>query len=549
MTSIYVAGVCCLSTLLILLAHLVCHMLFIIPLHFGHTGPDLQFNVMILVMQKLCSEDHYLPDAQMNYHIKGILTGNKPNDTLLNITQAVPASSIEHICSSASSFAPSRDNAMHLTVVKTKDGSNSSQPAERYSDGSLLDSLTSATVSVTSEDGHCSPICRLAEGDIEILTSSDISMKQRNISLSQCSSEGDATYVSVIYRDMPAKTDASSVGAVEVDGVRLLSHRAVPVDSAAMSTSDDSNQEPGNPGNDSIYESSHVISDSAMESDNTDNELVISLDGIEMGESYSDFGQRSDTVDGSLIHRMSTNHCFGAQDDERSNSSLSSLTDRFLNCESDASMRKRLFTSLSQSYPESRLSKILHAMDTELMEMDDDDLMRAIPDRLSSSCFGEIRLDKNDDDDDDELTNLAWLQDSDLLKNINPGDDLLLPIDEEMKENVATDLRKVNCKTGDGGFFCPQTRPSHAPYDPRKHINSKPPYSFSCLIFMAVEESEDKMLPVKDIYHWILKHFPYFNKAPTGWKNSVRHNLSLNKCFKKVENNHGGVSIVLFFSI
>ncbi|KAL7890497.1 hypothetical protein AOLI_G00027550 [Acnodon oligacanthus] len=48
--------------------------------------------------------------------------------------------------------------------------------------------------------------------------------------------------------------------------------------------------------------------------------------------------------------------------------------------------------------------------------------------------------------------------------------------------------------------------------------------------------------PVKDIYGWILEHFPYFSSAPTGWKNSVRHNLSLNKCFRKVEKSLGKVN-------
>lgn len=67
------------------------------------------------------------------------------------------------------------------------------------------------------------------------------------------------------------------------------------------------------------------------------------------------------------------------------------------------------------------------------------------------------------------------------------------------------------------------------------HTDSKPPYSFSCLIFMAIEDSPIKALPVKDIYGWIVDHFPYYKNAPTGWKNSVRHNLSLNKCFRKVE--------------
>jgi len=138
-------------------------------------------------------------------------------------------------------------------------------------------------------------------------------------------------------------------------------------------------------------------------------------------------------------------------------------------------------------------------------------------DPLSSSCYAEIRLDKikvEDMSDDEELTSLAWLQDTDLLKNISCAS----PIDET-KEN------------GSG----PLSHPPHVPYNPQKHINSKPPYSFSCLIFMAIEDSPIKKLPVKDIYNWILTHFPYFQNAPTGWKNSVRHNLSLNKCFKKVE--------------
>lgn len=80
-----------------------------------------------------------------------------------------------------------------------------------------------------------------------------------------------------------------------------------------------------------------------------------------------------------------------------------------------------------------------------------------------------------------------------------------------------------------------QAAGNHRPYDPQVHVNSKPPFSFSCLIFMAIEDSPKKALPVKEIYAWILDHFPYFKDAPTGWKNSVRHNLSLNKCFKKVE--------------
>ncbi|XP_077343275.1 forkhead box protein O3 [Lithobates pipiens] len=71
--------------------------------------------------------------------------------------------------------------------------------------------------------------------------------------------------------------------------------------------------------------------------------------------------------------------------------------------------------------------------------------------------------------------------------------------------------------------------------------------SYADLITRAIDSSPDKRLTLSQIYDWMVRSVPYFkdkgdSNSSAGWKNSIRHNLSLHSRFIRVQNEGTGKS-------
>ncbi|KAI8921293.1 fork head domain-containing protein [Powellomyces hirtus] len=66
----------------------------------------------------------------------------------------------------------------------------------------------------------------------------------------------------------------------------------------------------------------------------------------------------------------------------------------------------------------------------------------------------------------------------------------------------------------------------------------KPSYTYCEMLQCALGTHPTGHMTLAEIYAWLIEKFPYFTTASTDWKNSVRHNLSLNKTLFTHEARH-----------
>ncbi|NXI00518.1 FOXM1 protein, partial [Pachycephala philippinensis] len=133
---------------------------------------------------------------------------------------------------------------------------------------------------------------------------------------------------------------------------------------------------------------------------------------------------------------------------------------------------------------------------------------------------------------DNSLTNIQWLGKM-RSDGLNPSS-----VKEDTEKENQMPLRERVKVTAAPGI--PTAAASSSWQD---SVSERPPYSYMAMIQFAINSTEKKRMTLKDIYTWIEDHFPYFKHvAKPGWKNSIRHNLSLHDMFVRETSANGKIS-------
>lgn len=114
---------------------------------------------------------------------------------------------------------------------------------------------------------------------------------------------------------------------------------------------------------------------------------------------------------------------------------------------------------------------------------------------------------------------------SDVEENRN---EMTEQIDEQIGDEIEVDIENEDGEKLEG------ENPTHDKESQNTgQAAEKQSPSYTAIIAQAILSAPDKKLPLGSIYEYIAEHFPEFLKKGQGWRNCVRHNLSLSECFIK----------------
>ncbi|XP_004387459.1 forkhead box protein H1 [Trichechus manatus latirostris] len=87
-------------------------------------------------------------------------------------------------------------------------------------------------------------------------------------------------------------------------------------------------------------------------------------------------------------------------------------------------------------------------------------------------------------------------------------------------------------RPGPPGTESPSQRPKRRKKRYLRH--DKPPYTYLAMIALVIQAAPSRRLKLAQIIRQVQAVFPFFRDDYEGWKDSIRHNLSSNRCFHKV---------------
>lgn len=123
------------------------------------------------------------------------------------------------------------------------------------------------------------------------------------------------------------------------------------------------------------------------------------------------------------------------------------------------------------------------------------------------------------------------------MKEEKAGCDLVNITEESSRETIGQEMAATMADESiltDPAHPLDNTSSSDTPSSEDTQLFSQPSLSYIALIAKVLLSSPSQKLNLASIYRAMEEQFPHLRSRGPGWRNSVRHNLSVNDCFVKV---------------